>query len=101
MRRIGLIAGLRLVPVALSEICSTLILVAHFLLLATRAACINWLVSTRKWCMHGVDRFGSFLLTALSRTVGHWGVLRNASMRKAWLWILFLWTVIVVISIVG
>lgn len=101
MRRIGLTAGLRLVPTALSEICSTLILVAHFLLLATRAACVNWLVFTRNWCMRGVDRFGSFLLTVLNHTVGRWGALRNASMRKAWLWILFLWTVIVVISIVG
>lgn len=101
MPRIGLIAGLRLALAALLEICCTLILVAHFLLLATRAACINWLVFTRNLFMRGVARFGLFPPIALSRTVGRWGGQRNVSMLKGWLWILFLWMVIVTIFIVG
>ena len=97
----GLTAGLLLVRAVLSEICCILIVVALLAPNAMRAACIDWLKSTRKSFMLGAAQFRLFLRSVPNRTREAWDVLRNAFTRKQWLWILFLSTVIVIIFIAG
>ena len=102
MRRlIGSTAALLLARAVLWEICCTLIVVALLALNVMRAACINWLVSIRNWCMRGVDQFASFLRSVPSRIRAFWDDHRSAFTRKQLLLTLFLLTVIVTIFIVG
>lgn len=97
----GLIAVLRLARIALLEIFSISILVAHLMLKRMQTTLFGWLRSTRRLFKRGADLFASSPLSVLSRTAGYLGDRRTAYMPERWLLILFLWIAIVIIFIAG